>query len=62
MLSVFFVKKLAKNADLSALPAYIAISSLIALLLFCFSELKIARSLFFVCAFFLYLSDKFQKK
>ena len=52
MLSVFFVKKLAKNADLSALPAYIAISSLIALLLFCFSELKIARSPVFCMRFF----------
>lgn len=52
MLSVFFVKKLGKNDGVSPLLAYIAISSLIALLLFCFSELKIERSPVFCIRFF----------
>lgn len=55
MLSVFFVKKLAKKDSVSPLIACIAISSLIALLLFCFSELKIARSPVFCTRFFFYI-------
>lgn len=62
MLSVFFVKKLGKNDGEFPLLVTNAFRPMAHRFVLFLSSLKITRPLFFVCTFFLYLRDKFQKK